>query len=140
MGGRFTSTKTVDGEHIETEQGLEAGKNYVVCVQAYKDMEDGSRVLSEAIVSDPITMQLPIEVKPEISIEGDAEIGLTVNRIEMGETNVLVDTVNKGSFTISIKAEGFGSGQYCINDGEYTDWNGGDITLENKEDGFYILK
>ena len=100
LGGRYT---TVNDQGEDTERGLEAGKTYAVSVQSYRDMEDGSRLLSEPVITDEITMTAPIQVQPTFSVEG-------AHSVEFGDTAQYIDTVNQSSFTLSITAAGFGSG------------------------------
>jgi hypothetical protein len=134
LGGRYL---TLGENGTEIEQGLEAGKNYVVAVQSYRTMEDGSRLLSEPVLSNEVTMILPTRVEPSFTLEGEG--AQTVTGVEFGDTDVSIDTINQSSFTVAIEAVGFGSGEYRINDGEYQPWNGRSITFENMEDGFYTL-
>lgn len=129
LGGRYNST---DDEGVVTERGLEAGKKYVVSVQCYKDMEDGSRLLSEAVISNEVMMVMPTQVLPEITLEGSVQN-------ELGNTEMMIDTVNKSSFSVNIEADGFGRGTYQLNDGKECEWNGKSISFENIEDGFYTL-
>lgn len=129
LGGRYTTT---DGNGASLERGLEAGKKYVVSIQSYKEMEDGSRLMSTLQSSNELMMAMPIAVKPEISIDNTVES-------ELGNTGIMIDTVNTNSFTVNIKADGFGKGTYQLNDNEKVAWDGKSISLENMEDGFYTL-
>ena len=129
MGGQYTTT---DDRGVSTLRGLEAGKTYVVSVQSYKDMEDGSRLLSTVTLSNEVIMSMPILVEPTFSIDGST-------KAELGQTGVMIDTVKTNSFTLNVTAAGFGDGTYTVNDGEAVAWDGKSIVFENMEDGFYTV-
>jgi hypothetical protein len=130
-GGRYSSTDPESGETVFN--GLEAGKTYVVEARTYKIMSDESILYSTALVSDEITMVEPTVTEPKFSIEGSTSLAV-------GLTTVKVDTVNKSSFTVKIDGvDKVLSGSYTLNKGEEISWNGGDISLNDLEDGTYTL-
>lgn len=131
IGGRYSST---DDNGVTAYYGLEAGKKYVISAQSYVLCEDGSRLLSEVILSNELTMVMPIETKPEFSIDGAVSV-------EVGESSIKVDTVNKNSVTVKIKGtEKIVSGAYILGNGEKVEWNGSDISFNGLEDGVYTLR
>ena len=131
-GGRYSG---VDPETEEVrEYGLEAGKKYVVAVQTYKIMEDESRLYSTVVLSDELLMVEPTVTDPELSIEGAVPLSV-------GSTTVSVDTVNNSTVTVLVDGvDKILSGSYTLNGGEEVEWDGGDILLEDLEDGAYTLK
>ena len=131
LGGRYSNT---DENGVTTYYGLEAGKKYFISVQSYVITENGSKLLSDAIVSNELTMVMPTETKPNFSIDG-------ASSIEVGESGIKVDTVNKNSLTVNISgAENIISGSYILGDREKTEWNGSDIAFEELPDGVYTLR
>ncbi len=131
-GGRYTSVDQETGETVD--QGLEAGKKYVVAVQTYKIMEDESRLYSTVVLSDELEMTAPVITDPELSIDGAVEMAV-------GNTVVKVDTVSKSDVTVIVEGvDEILSGSYTLNNGEQVEWDGGDILFEDLEDGTYTLR
>ena len=131
LGGRYSNTNE---NGVTTYYGLEAGKHYAISVQSYVITENGSKLLSETILSNELMMVMPIETTPEFSIDGSVSV-------EIGKSGINVDTVNKSSVTVKINgADGIVSGAYILGDGEKVEWNGSNLTFENLADGIYTLK
>ena len=131
LGGRYSNT---DENGVTTYYGLEAGKKYVISVQSYVITENGSKLLSEPILSNELVMVMPTETKPTFSIDGAASV-------EVGESGIKVDTVNKSSVTVNIDgAENIVSGSYILGKGEKVEWNGSDIKFDELPDGVYTLR
>lgn len=121
-----------DGEHSYI--GLEAGKKYVVSVQNYVLLEDGTKLLSVALLSNELEMVTPVVPTLSFSIENAL-------KSKVGTTNVEIDMIGVNSFTVNVSGdEDVLSGAYTLNGGEKVEWNGGDISLENLEDGTYTLR
>ncbi len=130
LGGRFSNTEQ---SGITTYYGLEAGKRYVVSVQGYKITENGSRLLSEPILSNDVMMVMPIVTTPVFSIENSKSV-------EVGTSGIYVDAVRVSTLTVKIDGVGdITSGYYTLGNGEKTDWDGKDITFNTLEDGMYTL-
>lgn len=132
LGGRYASTDSETGE--VTYSGLEEGKSYVVSVQTYKNMEDGSRLLSTVTLTEKLLMTAPVKTTPVLSIENSV-------KATVGGTVVQIDTV--ASENVTVKVENVGnirSGKYILGSGEAVEWKGGDIQLEGLEDGMYTLQ
>ena len=130
LGGRFSNT---DENDITTYYGLEAGKRYAVSVQGYKITENGSRLLSEPLVSNDVMMVMPTVTTPVFSIENSTSI-------EVGDSGICVDAVSTSSLTVKIDGVGeITSGYYTLGNGEKTEWDGGNISFETLEDGMYTL-
>lgn len=130
LGGRFSN---IDENDVTTYYGLEAGKRYVVSVQGYKITENGSRLLSEPLVSNEIMMVMPTVTTPVFSIENSSSV-------EVGDSDIYVDGVSASTVTVNIDGVGdITSGYYKLGNGEKTAWDGGNITLESLEDGMYTL-
>ena len=132
LGGRYESTDPDTG--AVTYSGLEEGRTYVVALQTYKTMEDGSRLLSPVVVTEPVVMEAPVEIHPVLSIENSVQTAV-------GGTVVKIDTIGSGDVTIKISGvDSFASGKYILGSGEAVDWDGGDITLTGLSDGMYTLQ
>ncbi len=130
LGGRFSNTEE---SGITTYYGLEAGKRYTVSVQGYKITENGSRLLSEPILSNDVMMVMPIVTTPVFSIENSTSV-------EVGTSGIYVDAVRVSTLTVKIDGVGdITSGYYTLGNGEKTDWDGKDITFDTLEDGMYTL-
>ena len=132
LGGRYAATDPATGE--VTYNGLEEGKAYKVTVQTYKNMDDGSRLLSSVVLTDALEMVAPVETKPVLSIEGAV-------KTEVGGSTLAIDAV--ASKNVTVKVDGVGtirSGSYTLGNGESVEWDGGDITLTDLEDGVYTLR
>jgi len=131
LGGRTASTD--ENSEITSYIGLEAGKKYVVAVQNYRTMSDGSRLLSAPLVSNEVMMVMPTKTTPVFNIENSVSV-------QVGQTKVNVDTVNTGTFTINISgAENIASATYKLGNDEAVAWDGGNISFENLADGTYTL-
>lgn len=131
LGGRTASTD--ENSEITSYIGLEAGKKYIVAVQNYKTMSDGSRLLSVPLISNEIMMVMPTKTTPVFSIENSVSL-------QVGATKVNVDTVNTNTFTVNISgAENVTSATYKLGSNEAVAWDGGDISFENLADGTYTL-
>jgi len=114
--------------------GLAADKKYVVSVQNYVTLEDGTKLMSVPITSNEITMVTPIVT--ELSFEIEDSITSRV-----GTTSVEIAMINTGDFTLKVNGgESVLSATYTLNGGEKTDWDGGNITFNGLEDGTYTLK
>ena len=141
LGGRTLNVGIEKSEGAEqytegaaTYSGLEAGKTYVVSVQNYRVLENGTKLLSVPLMSNEITMVTPIVTTLGFSIEDAISA-------KVGTTSVVVDMINKSSFTLNISGdESVLSATYSLNGGEKVEWNGGDITFEGLEDGTYTLR
>ena len=133
IGGRTLSLG--DGAEDETSYiGLEAGKKYVVTLQNYVVLEDGTKLLSVALTSNEITMVTPIVTNLTFEIENAV-------RTCVGTTSVEIDMVNTGDFTLKIGGdEDVLSATYSLNGGEKISWNGGDINFNDLEDGTYTIR
>ena len=59
LGGRYASTDSESGE--VTYSGLEENRTYAVSVQTYKNMEDGSKLLSTVILTEKLQMTAPVK-------------------------------------------------------------------------------
>ena len=131
LGGRYSNTNE---NGVTTYYGLEAGKTYAISVQSYVITENGSKLLSEAVLSNELIMVMPTETKPEFSIDGSTSV-------EIGNSNIKVDTVNNSSPTVKISgAEDIIAGAYILGDKEKVEWNGSDIKFHELADGMYTLK
>lgn len=122
-----------DGELTDETQivGLEAKKNYVVGVSAYKQLDDGSILLSEETQSEAITMVKSKNVEISFDITGSVEVETA------GEP---VDTIGAEDVTVSVSGvDTVKNGTYTLNDGEEKEWTGGDISLTDLENGIYVL-
>ena len=96
-------------------------------------MSDESILYSQALVSEEIVMVAPTVTEPRFSIEDSKSI-------QVGNTLVSVDTINKNNFVIKVDGvDEILSGSYTLNNGEAIEWDGGDIVIENLEDGTYTL-
>lgn len=137
LGGRTLNVGLEDsasegGE--ETYTGLEAGKKYVVSLQNYTLLDDGTKLLSVPITSNEIEMVTPEITELSFGIEGAIST-------KVGTTKVEVDMINTNDFTISIDGgESVLSATYTLNGGEKTEWSGGDIIIKDLEDGTYTLR
>ena len=134
VGGR-TLNLSADGAEGESSYiGLEAGKKYVVAVQGYVTLEDGTKLLSVALTSNEITMVTPIVTNLTFEIENAI-------RTRVGTTSVEIDMVNTNDFTLKIGGdESVLSATYTLNGGEAISWNGGDISFKDLEDGTYTIR
>ena len=135
LGGRTLNLGIDNGAQSEPSYvGLEAGKKYVVMLQSYVNLEDGSKLLSVALTSNEITMVAPIITNLTFDIEN--AIKTTV-----GTTSVEIDMVSTGDFTLKIGGgESVLSATYTLNGGEQVSWNGGDISFKELEDGTYTIR
>ena len=130
VGGRVLNTDE-NGEEFYT--GLEEGKTYKISVSTYKTTESGAIVESEAFTTEEITMVKPVKTQPKISIEG-------AKTIAAGISGMAVDTTNSSDVTVKVADVGnVKSGYYFINQNDRVEWNGGDIVLEDLEDGAYTI-
>lgn len=130
LGGRYSNT---DENGITTYYGLEAGKKYVISVQRYVITDNGSKLLSETVLSNELMMVMPTVTTPQFSIDN-------AKSVEVGDSGITVDAVNKNTFTVRITgAENIISGSYTLGNGESVEWNGSDISFENIDDGMYTL-
>ncbi len=130
LGGRYADT---DDSGVTTYYGLEAGKRYAVSVQGYKITENGSRLLSEPILSNEVMMVMPTVTTPVFSIESSTSV-------EVGASGIYVDAVRVNTFMVKIDGvDSITSGYYRLGDGEKTEWDGKDISFEALEDGMYTL-
>lgn len=131
LGGRTASTD--ENSEITSYIGLQAGKKYVVAVQNYKTMSDGSRLLSVPLISNEVMMVMPTKTTPVFSIENSVSL-------QVGQTTLNVDTVNTNTFTVNVSgAENITSAIYKLGNGEAVAWDGGDISFEDLPDGTYTL-
>ena len=135
VGGRTLNLDADNGVEGETSYiGLEAGKKYVVAIQSYVDLEDGTKLLSVALTSNEITMVAPIVTNLTFEIENAI-------KTHVGTTSVEVDMVNTNDFTLKIGGdESVLSATYTLNGGESVSWNGGDISFKDLEDGTYTIR
>ncbi len=130
LGGRYSNT---DDSGVTTYYGLEAGKRYAVSVQGYKLTENGSRLLSEPILSNEIMMVMPTVTAPVFSIENSTPV-------EVGTSGIYVDAISESTLTVKIDGVGdISSGYYTLANGEKIEWDGKDISFEELEDGMYTL-
>ncbi|MBQ8164073.1 MAG: hypothetical protein IJZ93_06915 [Clostridia bacterium] len=130
LGGRYSST---DENDITTYVGLEAGKKYVVSVQSYKITEDGSRLLSEAIVSNEVMMVMPTVTQPTFKIDGSV-------KAKLGKSDSETDTVNTNTVTVKIGGVGeIKEGYYKLGTDEEVAWDGKDITFTALSGGTHTL-
>lgn len=125
------------GEYIEGESsyiGLEPDKKYVVSVQNYTVLDDGTKLYSVPIMSNEITMVTPIVTELAFEIENSISS-------KVGTTKVEVDMINTSDFTINVSGgESILSATYTLNGGEKVAWDGGDIVLNGLADGTYTLR
>lgn len=134
IGGRTSNvSEASDGSEITSYQGLEAGKKYVVAVQSFVTMSDGSILKSEPVISNEVMMVMPTKIVPTFEIEGAVSL-------KVGDSTVQVDTVSTSDPTIKIgNIDQLGSATYTIGDGESVAYLGGDIALSELESGMYTL-
>ncbi len=130
VGGRYDSIGE-DGETLTTV-GLEAGKKYVVAVSAYVTTEDDGILLSEETLSDAITMVAPTKSDAALAVKN----GVTLSA---GYGGITIDAVASSNPVITVTGVDGGKGSYRLNGGEAVEWKGGDIRLENLEDGIYTI-
>ena len=137
IGGRTLNLGTDSGDGAEGENsyiGLEAGKKYVVTLQSYVNLEDGTKLRSIALTSNEITMVAPIITNLTFEIENAI-------KTQVGTTSVEIDMVNTNDFTLKIGGdESVLSATYTLNGGEQVSWNGGDISFEDLDDGTYTIR
>ncbi len=130
LGGRYSNT---DEDGVTAYYGLEAGKRYAVSVQGYKITQNGSRLLSEPILSNEVMMVMPIITTPVFSIDNSTSV-------EIGTSDIYVDAVSTSTLTVKIDGVGnITSGYYTLGNGEKTEWDGKDISFNELEDGMYTL-
>lgn len=131
IGGR---TLNVASDSENSYIGLEAGKKYVVSLQSYVELEDGTKLLSVSLMSNEITMVTPIVTALTFEIENAI-------RTRVGTTSVEIDMINTNSFTLKIGGgESVLSATYTLNGGEKVSWNGGDISFKDLLDGTYTIR
>lgn len=131
IGGRYENTDEETGEAVYS--GLEAGKKYVVTVQTFKNMPDGSRLLSTAVTTEAIEMIEPVKTNPVIYIDGAVMTTVGTAKIE-------IPTINTSTVTLKVSGvDTIRSGYYILGNGERVAWNGGDIVLKDLEDGMYTI-
>ncbi|MBQ9761352.1 MAG: hypothetical protein IJW16_08405 [Clostridia bacterium] len=131
VGGRYE--KTDEATNKTYYQGLESGKTYVVSIQTYKDMPDGSRLLSNHIYSTELKMETPVVITPKLSIEGSVDT-------LVGTAKVAVPTINQSNVTLKIEGvSNIRDGYYILGNGERKAWNGKDLALGTLKDGMYTV-
>ena len=139
IGGRTLNVgveKSAD-EYVEGESsyvGLEAGKKYVVALQNYVVLENGTKLMSVSTLSNEITMVTPVTASLSFEIENAI-------KTRVGTTSVEIDMVNTGTFTLKVSgSENVLSASYTLNGGERISWNGGDISFNELADGTYTIR
>jgi len=130
VGGRYDSLGE-DGETVTTV-GLAEGCSYVVAVSAFVTTEDGGILLSKETLSNAVVMVAPTKNDVTLSLEN----GISLSA---GYSDVTIDAVASASPTIIVSGIEGGNGSYRLNGGEAVEWNGGNISLEDLEDGIYTI-
>lgn len=140
VGGQYTvpvaDAMDEDGNVLtyKTETiGLEAGRQYAVGVSTYKELSDGTILLSEEILTDALTMVKAEKPNLKLSIAGGKPL-------PAGYGDITLDYAASGDVTVNVSGvDTVKNGSYQLGSEEPITWTGSNIQLKDLPDGVYTL-